>query len=122
MIYSAIAIIFNKDSKALLLKRMEPQRDFSGYWGFPGGAMEGFEEPFECAIRETKEETNLNIWHLKCVKKEQDFLKVYTTRKFEGDIILSFEHTEYAWASLEELDSYNLIPGSKELIERASNL
>ena len=119
---AAIAIILNEKNEVLLLKRMHPQKDFSGYWGFPGGALEGFEEPFDAAIRETKEETNLDIWHLKRVKKERNFLDVYTTRNFEGDIVLSFEHTDYVWASLEQLDNYKLIPGSKKLIEKALNL
>ena len=104
------------------MKRMQPQRDFPGYWGFPGGALEGLEESYEGAIRETKEETTLDIWHLKQVGKEKNFLYVYTTRKFEGNITLCFEHTGYVWASLEQLDNYNLIPGSKELIEEAINL
>ena len=41
---SAIAIIFNERDEVLLLKRMQPQRDFPGYWGFPGGALDGLEE------------------------------------------------------------------------------
>ena len=119
---AAVVIIFNERDEVLLLKRMQPQRDFPGVWGFPGGALEGLEEPYETAIRETKEETNLDIWHLKRVKREQNFLDIYTTRNFEGNIALCFEHTDYAWVPIEQLDNYNLIPGSKELIEEAINL
>ena len=92
---AAVVIIFNEQEEVLLLKRMLPQKDYSGYWGFPGGALVGFEESFEAAIRETKEETNLEVWNLRRVKRDRDFLDVYTTRTFEGDIVLSFEHTDY---------------------------
>ena len=116
---AAITIIFNDKDEVLILERMEPQRDWSGYWGFPGGALVGFEEPWDAAIRETKEETNLEVWQLRRVRRERDFLDVYTTRTFSGEINLSFEHIDYAWVSLKQLDNYKLIPGSKELIEEA---
>ena len=119
---AAITIIFNDKGEVLILERMEPQRDWSGYWGFPGGALAWSEEPWDAAIRETKEETNLDVWELRLVRRELNFLDVYTTRTFEGDINLSFEHINYAWVSLDELDNYKLIPGSKELIEEASLL
>ena len=119
---AAITIIFNDKDEVLILERMEPQRDWSGYWGFPGGALVWGEEPWDAAIRETKEETNLDVWKLRRVRLEQGFLDVYTTKTFEGDIVLSYEHINYAWVSLDELDNYKLIPGSKELIEEASLL
>ena len=53
---------------------MEPQLDWSGYWGFPGGRFNvGFEEPWDAAIRETKEETNLDVWELRRVRRERGF-------------------------------------------------
>ena len=119
---AAIIIIFNNKDEVLILERMKPQREWAGYWGFPGGALEWLEEPWDAAIRETKEETTLDVWKLRRVRREHDFLDVYTTRTFEGDINLSFEHINCAWVSLDELDNYKLIPGSKELIEEAIKL
>jgi len=126
---AAIAIVFNEQNEVLLLKRAYPQTNSQSHWGFPGGNLEGFEEPFDAAIRKTKKETNLDIWHLKRVKREQYIVQVgellvhvYTTRHFENNIILSCEYADYVWVSLEQLDNYKLIPGSKELIEKAINL
>jgi 8-oxo-dGTP pyrophosphatase MutT (NUDIX family) len=116
---AAIAIIFNDKGEVLILERMEPQRDWSGYWGFPGGAAHLNEPGYRAAIRETKEETNLNVHSLKYVRRERDFLDVFTSRDFDGNINLSFEHINYAWVSLNKLDNYKLIPGSKVLIEEA---
>ena len=122
MMYSAIAIIFNKDSEVLVLKRMEPQKDFSGLWGFPGGGLEDDETFDECAVRETKEETTLEISNLEYVGTDRGFVWVYTTRKYIGNVKLDFEHTDYAWVSIEDLPNYKTIPGSKKLIKEALKL
>jgi ADP-ribose pyrophosphatase YjhB (NUDIX family) len=48
-----------KDGKILLTQRgREPQK---GFWDFPGGYMDTFEAPEECAIREIKEETGYTV-------------------------------------------------------------
>ena len=119
---AAIAIILNKKNEVLLLKRMHPQKDFSGYWGFPGGQTDPNETNEQAAIRETKEETNLDIWDLKFLKVDRGFVYAYTTRNFKGEVKLSFEHIGYVWESIKNIDSYKLIPGSAELIREASIL
>lgn len=55
----AVAVILLKDDKILLVKRKYPPR--TGDWTLPAGFMEYFESPEETAIREVKEETNLDI-------------------------------------------------------------
>lgn len=53
------SIILPKDGKVLLLKRAhEP---FKGQWVLPGGYVEHDEDPKTTIIRETKEETGLDI-------------------------------------------------------------
>lgn len=54
-----IGVILQKDGKILLGKRMRSHGE--GYWGFPGGHLEYGEGWEDCAVRETKEETNLDI-------------------------------------------------------------
>ena len=54
-----VGVIVVKDNKVLLGKRKNSHGD--GAWCFPGGHLE-FNESWEnCAIRETKEETGINI-------------------------------------------------------------
>lgn len=122
MIEAAVTIIFNKDNKALLLKRMSPQKEFEGLWGLPGGAVEGGETYKDCAIREAKEEASLNISNLKYVGTDRGFVWIYTTRTYCGNIKLNFEHTDFAWVSIAELPNYNTIPGTFGLIKEASIL
>jgi len=48
-----------KKGKVFLIKRKHPP--FAGFWSFPGGAKELDESLETTAIRETKEETGLDI-------------------------------------------------------------
>ena len=55
----ACSVIIGKNHKVLMLRRgREPLK---GYWVLPGGFIEYEEEPRDAAIRETKEETGLDI-------------------------------------------------------------
>ncbi|MCS7275436.1 MAG: NUDIX domain-containing protein [Dehalococcoidia bacterium] len=54
-----VSVIVEEEGKVLLLRRaIEPRR---GYWTFPGGYMEIDESVEECARRESREETGLEL-------------------------------------------------------------
>jgi len=55
----ASAVILTQNGKILLVKRKYDP--FSGDWSLPAGFIEYDESPEQCAIREAKEETNLEI-------------------------------------------------------------
>lgn len=55
-IVSAIAVVLDEQKRILLVHR----RDMD-FWDLPGGGMEPGELPTEAAIRETKEETGLDV-------------------------------------------------------------
>lgn len=50
------AVIFDEDEKVLLMKRAD-----KGDWNVPGGFVDPNEGPERAVIRETKEETNLDV-------------------------------------------------------------
>jgi 8-oxo-dGTP diphosphatase len=54
-----VGVIIVKDNKILMGKRKNSHGE--GTWSLPGGHLEFGETPQECAIRETKEETDLDI-------------------------------------------------------------
>lgn len=56
---TADCIVITRDREVLLIKRAnEP---FKGAWAFPGGFLEMDETTSDCAIRELKEETGLEV-------------------------------------------------------------
>ncbi len=54
-----VAVIITKNDQVLLMRRKNSHG--AGTWSTPGGHLEYGESPEECARRETKEETGLNI-------------------------------------------------------------
>jgi ADP-ribose pyrophosphatase YjhB (NUDIX family) len=53
---SVSAHIFDSDERLLLVRQRE-----SGVWSTPGGAIEPDEDPVDAVIRETREETGLEV-------------------------------------------------------------
>ena len=52
-------VYVKKDNKILMVQ--ENKDGIKGKWNMPAGKLEDNESIIECAIRETKEETNINI-------------------------------------------------------------
>jgi mutator protein MutT len=56
----AIALVW-RDGRVLVTRRREDAEHLPGLWEFPGGKCEDGESPRDCAIRETREETGLEV-------------------------------------------------------------
>lgn len=84
-------IIENDDKMVLLMKRKGSHGD--GTWSFPGGKLDMFESIEDCAIREAKEETDLDIYDIKFDNITNDrfydenlhFVTVYVRCKYKGE-------------------------------------
>ncbi|MFC1775094.1 NUDIX domain-containing protein [Nanoarchaeota archaeon] len=118
---SARVIIF-KDDEILLMHRKKKSRE---YYVIPGGGIDEGETPEEAAIREIKEETNLDI----CLKEL--FLKIenmffYTADYAGGELKIGgpedkkqSEDNSYRleWIKLKDVKNLFLVPeGIKEKI------
>ncbi len=64
-----------KDGKYLMLHRNMDKRIMPGVWMAPGGKREFNEGLFECARREIKEETGLDIKNLRIIITGSSYLK-----------------------------------------------
>ena len=132
----AHALIKNTNDKILILKRTLIERgeeNFEGgKWDIPGGTVNALEFPSSAAVREAKEETNLDIIVEKIIyeKSNLDINKnqVFTTLIYlcrikdeTKDIRLDLEeHDAYRWVSKEEISEMKndeLVSYMKDSIE-----
>lgn len=104
---SAVAVvIINQKNEILSLLRSETDDWRPLHWGLPGGHIDEGETPYEAAIRETKEECNLDInpvyaGHI--MTDENYKIYLYYAIQYSGDIELSYEHSDFKWYSRERL-------------------
>ena len=120
--------ILVEDGKILLLLRGDGANFKPNHWCPPGGHVEPGETPIQGAVRETREETGLIVKpdDLKPLlqRSKHSFGMIYhfITDKFSGDeVVLNFEHDEYAWVDMEEIDKYETVlePHEIALIKKA---
>ena len=110
----ATILIFNDKNELLLNLRSD-----TGDWGIPGGLKELNETLEQCAVREIKEETNLEVHELKLITvlsgKDYYFkypnndeldcvIVLYESRNYKGDLkINDDESTKLEFFSLNNL-------------------
>ncbi len=118
------AIIKDSDSNILILKRAPDSRSNPRCWELPGGKVEPGESFDHAMIREIKEETNLNISLRRAAGVAQQDLPhihsihiIMTVEVNSGDLKISDEHTDYRWASLEDIKSLPLSNWFKSFLE-----
>jgi protein-S-isoprenylcysteine O-methyltransferase Ste14/ADP-ribose pyrophosphatase YjhB (NUDIX family) len=106
-----------RDDQVLLLRRnSEPNR---GLWVAPGGKLERGEAPSECAVREMREETGLDIDHpvLRAVMTEtsprpdyQWLTFIYVARWFDGTFTPAPGIGEFRWVPVDEVAKLPIPP------------
>lgn len=97
------------------MKRGDTAPWYPGAWDFPGGGVEEGETPLETARRECQEEAGLDpVLHEVpihiYVHEERWRLHVFVGEA-DGPVRINWEHTEFEWVTLGEIDGYNLLPG-----------
>jgi mutator protein MutT len=118
----AVVVIVREDDRTLLLLRPKIARWAPLKWGFPGGKIEEGETPEAAAVRETKEETDLDVVKLNSLALKVDKpIATYYTRDYTGNVQIDYEHDDWAWVSLDEMKDYELAPQVKEMFEWVLN-
>lgn len=113
-----LCMIQNGD-KVLLLNRVHDE--FKGYIA-PGGKLEFPESPLDCAIREVKEETGLDVRNLKFKgiyeyvnEKASDRFMIfnYITDDFSGDLQEDSKEGKPVWVQIADLERLPMQPSIK---------
>jgi 8-oxo-dGTP diphosphatase len=114
----AVVVVLNTRDEILILKR-PPGMDWApNQWALPGGKIEDNESPLSAAIRETKEETDLDVRKLKIINLTLDNpIAPYYTRHYTGNVQIDFEHTDWAWVARADIETYDLAPGVLKLYD-----
>ena len=114
----AIVVVLNKRDEVLILKRTPTDDWAPSKWALPGGKLEPNESPLSAAIRETKEETALDVRKLKIINLTLDNpIAPYYTSHYTGDVQIDFEHTDWAWAARADIETYDLAPDVLKLYD-----
>ena len=109
-----------RENKTLMVHRIKKENDMhQGKWNGLGGKLEPGETPEECAIREIREESGLEVKHLVLkglltfplfAKNEDWYAFVYVVDQVEGDLIDSPEGI-LEWVDNEKILELNLWEG-----------
>lgn len=110
-------VVIKDGDKFLILFKSSNSKNFPNVWDFPGGKPEMGEDLIQSLKREVFEETSLKIkvgnliGTIKFKFKEIDRVyKIFSSEVISGDIKLSKEHSEFKWASYDEIINFNLHP------------
>ena len=118
----AAGVIIRHGNEILLVKRSYEVDNFVGIWSIPGGGVEKNEIPYEAAIRELYEETQIDSQeltfedYLGTIKRKgkEDFHIFLWSAERKMVPILDFEHTDYGWYKLSNLPK----PMTPEMVEK----
>ena len=118
-------VIKNTDNEILILKRHPKSKTDPEMWELPGGKVEKGEHFTDALIREIKEETSLDceVGDF-CEAVQNDYMHKRTVQLImylenaEGDVKISEEHTEFMWASLEQIKELEISSSLKKILEK----
>jgi len=114
-----VGVIITKGQEVLLLRRKNVHG--AGTWSTPGGHLDFGESPAECAIRETREETGLDIETVQFRAITNDVFAAegrhYITIWMEGrwsagepTVAAPYESSEVAWFAWDALPQPLFLP------------
>ena len=118
-------VIKNDSGEILIVKRHPKSKTDPEMWELPGGKVEKGEHFADALVREIKEETDLDVSVGDfCEAVQNDYshkrtvqLMMYLT-DIEGEVKISEEHTDFMWASIDEIKTLELSTSQKKLLEK----
>ena len=118
-------IIKNSDGEILIVKRHPKSRTDPDTWELPGGKVDEGESFDDALVREIKEETNLDckVGDL-AIAIQHDYPHKRTVQMImhlddvEGELMISDEHTDAKYASIDEIKTLTLSSCLEKVLEK----
>ena len=118
-------IIKNSDGEILIVKRHPQSRTDPDTWELPGGKVDEGESFDDALVREIKEETNLDckVGDL-AIAIQHDYPHKRTVQMImhlddvEGELMISDEHTDAKYASIDEIKTLTLSSCLEKVLEK----
>ena len=120
------AVVVLKDGKILLGERNK--KNANGYWVLPGGGVEWGETIMEAAVREIKEETNLDIeilkfiCHKEVIATHADYHTVvffYLAKPKNTEIKVSDDLSDAGFFSIDEIRKMKTVDSVEQVLREA---
>lgn len=126
LVPAASAVVADDEGRILLQRRVD-----NGMWALPGGRMEIGESLPECAIRETREETGLDVEVVGIVgtysnprhvfayddgEVRQELSICFLARPVGGQLAVSDESTDVRWFDPTEVDDLPMVAGVRKRV------
>lgn len=104
------------DQDKILIQQRSKTSPGSGLWNFPGGSVEENESIEIAAIRELKEESNLDVeesdlTYLGNYVGKYLIIHFFITREYTGEVKINQESDDYKWISLKDIPNYKFVGG-----------
>jgi 8-oxo-dGTP diphosphatase len=103
------------ENKFLILQRSKTSTG-AGLWNFPGGSVDPEEDFPEAAVRELKEEADLNvdmnnIKYIGTLDSKYLHVKFFITNKFSGEVTINKESQSFKWIQIKDIEKYRFVSG-----------
>lgn len=119
---AAVMFVFH-EGKLLILQRGATASWMPLKWNFPGGSVEHGESIIDAAVRETFEETDIQVevenvkFHIFVSTPEFDVF-FYICETDSSKVTLNFENVSFAWVDKDiAIKHYDLVPTAKEALK-----
>ena len=111
---NAVKAFIVKNNEVLLIRRRSNDVHKPGQWDIPGGRLELGEDPIAGLKREVLEEVGINveiempidIHHFTRDDGQKITMIIFWCKPLSTDIVLSEEHQEHKWVSLESANEF----------------
>lgn len=126
-----VTCLLEHGGKILLLKRSNLVGTYRGLWGGVAGYVEELEDPYDTALKEISQETNVGLDAITLVKKGDpiEVLDTYEGKRYDwvvhpflfhvqdkALVRIDWEHEEYRWVYPSEVKKLDTVPGLDDVV------